>query len=64
VAACSQFDVTCSNGVFEGDMKTSSSAFVGEACSFSQAVREAVQLGLTEEVNLTMCYFPLPSVVS
>mmetsp|Transcript_5733 Transcript_5733/g.7442 ORF Transcript_5733/g.7442 Transcript_5733/m.7442 type:complete len:349 (-) Transcript_5733:339-1385(-) len=37
VAACSQFDVTSSNGVFEGHMKTSSTAFVGEACSFSQS---------------------------
>jgi len=49
VAACSQFDVASSNGVFEGDMKTSSGSFVGEACKFSQAVREAVQLGLTED---------------
>lgn len=49
VSTCSQFDVTNSNGVFEGDMKTSSSTCVGEACSFSQAVREAIQLGLTED---------------
>lgn len=49
VATCSQFDVACSNGVFEGDMKTPSGAFVGEACSFSQAVREAIQLGLMED---------------
>mmetsp|Transcript_24691 Transcript_24691/g.38789 ORF Transcript_24691/g.38789 Transcript_24691/m.38789 type:complete len:985 (+) Transcript_24691:25-2979(+) len=49
VSTCSQFDVTNSNGVFEGDLKTSSSACVGEACSFSQAVREAIQLGLTED---------------
>lgn len=43
VSTCSQFDVTSSNGVFEGDMKEE------EACSFSQAVREAVHLGLTED---------------
>ena len=30
-------------------MNTSSSACIGEACSFSQAVREAIQLGLTED---------------
>ena len=49
VSACSQFDVAFSNGIFQGDMKTPSNAFVGEACTFSQAVREAIQLGLTEE---------------
>lgn len=51
VSSCSQFDVTSSNGVFEGDMKTPSPGedFVGDPCSFSQAVREAVQLGLTED---------------
>ena len=49
VATCSEFDVTSSNGVFEGDITTSCGSYVGEACSFSQAVREAIQLGLTEE---------------
>jgi aspartokinase/homoserine dehydrogenase 1 len=49
VSSCSQFDVTSSNGVFDGDMKTPSGDFVGDPCSFSQAVREAVQLGLTED---------------
>ena len=49
MANCSQFDVDSSNGVFEGHMNTSSSASIGEACSFSQAVREAIQLGLTED---------------
>lgn len=48
VSKCSQFDATYSDGVFDGDLKTSS-ACVGEACSFSQAVREAIQLGLTED---------------
>ena len=49
VANCSKFDVDVSNGVFEGHMNSSSSACIGEACSFSQAVREAIQLGLTED---------------
>lgn len=49
VSTCSQFDVTCSNGAFEGDMKTPSGGPVGEACSFSQAVNEAIELGLTED---------------
>ena len=49
VSTCSEFDVASSNGIFQGDMETSSSAFVGDACSFSQAVREAIQLGLTED---------------
>jgi len=44
VSTCSQFDVACSKGVFEGDTKASS-----DACTFSQAIREAVQLGLTED---------------
>ena len=43
VSTCSEFDVACSDGVFEGYTKTSG------ACSFSQAVREAIQLGLTED---------------
>ena len=44
VSSCSQFDVACSNGVFESDAKTSNGA-----CSFSQAVKEAIELGLTED---------------
>ena len=52
-ALSSQFDKTFSNGVFEGDMSPSPSVSVAEACSFSQAVKEAIALGLTEENPVT-----------
>ena len=45
----SEFDEDFSNGAFRGDLTMSSSVHVGEACSFSQAVDEAVALGLMEE---------------
>jgi aspartokinase/homoserine dehydrogenase 1 len=45
----SQFDEVISKGAFHGDISLSPSVHVGEACSFSQAVEEAVALGLMEE---------------
>lgn len=45
----SEFDEEFSRGAFRGDLTMSSSVIVGEACPFSQAVEEAVALGLMEE---------------
>ena len=39
------FDEEISNGAFDGEL----SSDIGEACSFSQAVKEAAALGLTED---------------
>jgi len=49
VSRCSQFDEVFSNGAFTGDMTIPSSNCIGDACSFSQAIREAIELGLTED---------------
>lgn len=49
VTQCSVFDKKFSQGAFLGDMATSTASEVGDACSFSQAVQEAIALGLTED---------------
>ena len=48
-ARCSQFDQETTKYVFPGDLSLSSAQSVGEPCSLSQAVKEAVALGLMEE---------------
>lgn len=47
----SKFDEEISDGIFEGDLlvHSTSDRGVGTSCSFSQAVKEAIALGLTEE---------------
>lgn len=45
----SQFDEALCKGAFRGDLLTSPSANIGTACTFTQAVKEAVALGLMEE---------------
>lgn len=52
IAKCSEFDEISSKGAFRGDASMSPMSQVGKPCSFSQAVREAVALGLMEE-NMT-----------
>jgi bifunctional aspartokinase / homoserine dehydrogenase 1 len=47
ITQCSEFDQKLSHGVFRGDLPIPSTK-VGQACSFSEAVREAIALGLTE----------------
>jgi bifunctional aspartokinase / homoserine dehydrogenase 1 len=49
IARCSKFDERYSNGAFRGDLLSSPSNNIGAACSFSQAVKEAIALGLMEE---------------
>ena len=49
IKRCSIFDEDFSNGAFSGDLLLSPSANIGAACSFSQAVKEAIALGLMEE---------------
>lgn len=50
VGECSKFDEKISNGVFKGDLSVPGlSSSMGEACSLSQAIKEAIALGLTEE---------------
>ena len=45
-----QFDEENSNGAFQGDIQPpSEGASLGAPCSFSQAVQEAVALGLMEK---------------
>lgn len=46
--ACSEYDSKSCNGAFHGDLTASPEVKVGAACSFSQAVKEAVALGLME----------------
>jgi aspartokinase/homoserine dehydrogenase 1 len=48
ISRCSEFDENTSNGAFRGDLMTSPSVSIGTACSFSQAVKEAIALGLME----------------
>ena len=45
ISACSEFDEQCSKGAFRGDFVAS----IGKPCSFSEAVKEAIELGLMEE---------------
>lgn len=45
IAACGQFDEAITRGAFRGDLNAK---LLGKACSFSQAVKEAVSMGLTE----------------
>jgi bifunctional aspartokinase / homoserine dehydrogenase 1 len=47
--SCSEFDERSSNGAFNGDLAISAGVKVGTAVSFSEAVKEAIALGLTEE---------------
>jgi aspartokinase/homoserine dehydrogenase 1 len=49
IARCSEFDEVSSKGAFRGDLSMSPMSKVGKPCSFSQAVKEAVALGLMEE---------------
>jgi len=46
---CSDFDEAMTFGVFRGDLSMSPRSKMGEPCSFSEAVNEAVALGLTED---------------
>jgi aspartokinase/homoserine dehydrogenase 1 len=46
IALCGRFDEDATRGAFRGDILGDT---FGTACSFSQAVREAVSLGLTEK---------------
>ena len=48
ITQCSDFDLATSHGAFVGDLPLGSSE-IGVACSFSQAVKEAISLGLMEE---------------
>lgn len=41
-----EFDEKCTRGVFKGDIAVET---MGEVCSFSQAVKEAIEMGLTEK---------------
>jgi aspartokinase/homoserine dehydrogenase 1 len=45
----SQFDESISKAAFRGDLSVSPYLRVGEACSFAQAVQEAVEFGLMED---------------
>jgi bifunctional aspartokinase / homoserine dehydrogenase 1 len=47
ITQCSEFDEKMSNGAFRGDLSIPT-VKVGQACSFSQAIKEAISLGLTE----------------
>ena len=47
--ACSKFDQEFSHGAFRGDLSISPDSSVNTPCSFSQAVKEAIALGLTED---------------
>jgi len=49
ITSCSVFDENSSNGAFRGDLAMSPSVEIGKGCSFSQAVKEAIALGLMEE---------------
>ena len=48
-AACGKFDELSSQGAFRGDLHIQGTTDIGQACSFSQAVKEAIDLGLMEE---------------
>jgi bifunctional aspartokinase / homoserine dehydrogenase 1 len=48
-AAGTEFDVQSSRGAFKGDLSLASGAKVSDACSFSEAVKEAISLGLMEQ---------------
>lgn len=45
ISLCSKFDQEASNGAFRGDFVEN----IDKACSFSEAVKEAIELGLMEE---------------
>ena len=49
IARSSRFDENSSHGAFDGDLLVSPSTNIGAACTFSQAVKEAIALGLMEE---------------
>jgi len=49
VADCSHFDESSTSGAFRDDRSMSPAMNAEKACSFSQAVTEAIALGLTEE---------------
>jgi homoserine dehydrogenase len=54
IASCSNFDMEFSNGAFGGDLSPGSdspgsTATIGTPCTLSEAIREAIALGLTEE---------------
>jgi aspartokinase/homoserine dehydrogenase 1 len=49
MTACTEFDAGSCNDAFTADLSASPEINVGAACSFSQAVKEAVDLGLMEE---------------
>lgn len=49
IAKCSEFDQMSSKGAFHEDRSMSPTATLTKACSFSQAVKEAIALGLMEE---------------
>jgi aspartokinase/homoserine dehydrogenase 1 len=46
---CSQFDERLSNGAFNGDLALSAAFKTGTASTFSEAMKEAIALGLMEE---------------
>ena len=46
---CSEFDEKHSNGAFNGDLALSAASRIGAPCSFSEALKEAIALGLMEE---------------
>jgi len=49
LATCSQFDERMTLGVYRGDLCMSPRNKLGERCTFSEAVKEAIALGLMEE---------------
>jgi homoserine dehydrogenase len=49
LAICSNFDELMTLGVYRGDLSMSPRNKMGERCSFSEALKEAVALGLMEE---------------
>jgi homoserine dehydrogenase len=49
LATCSHFDELMTLGVYRGDLSMSPRNKMGERCSFSEAVKEAIALGLMEE---------------
>ena len=49
LATCSDFDELMTLGVYRGDLSMSPRNKMGERCSFSDAVKEAIALGLMEE---------------
>jgi len=49
LATCSDFDELMTLGVYRGDLSMSPRNKMGERCSFSAAVKEAIALGLMEE---------------